>query len=92
MIKTIQASLIASTLCLSTPAFAETPDCSHTKHLAKQAFTMIQDGASLSKTINAFEKTDFNTYMIKKIYNNKNIFRNLTNAQKSAIRSCRSYT
>lgn len=92
MSKTIKATLLASTLLLSTQSFADSPTCSDTKFLAQQVFTMIQGGASLETTINAFEKTRFNAYMIKKMYSNKNIIRNITNAERSAIKSCKSYT
>lgn len=92
MSKTLQIISFASTLLLSTQSFAESPNCSETKFLAQQVFTMIQGGASLETTINSFEKTRFNNYMIKKIYSNKNIIRNITNAEKSAIKSCKSYT
>jgi len=92
MTKYLQATFLASTFYFSTLSFADTPDCMQTKFLAQQAFTMIQGGASLNKTLRAFEQTDFNNYVIKKIYNNKNIIRNVSNAQKSAIKSCRNYT
>ena len=92
MPKSLQATLFASTLLLSSQCFAESPNCTETKFLAQQVFTMIQGGASLETTINAFEKTRFNTYMIKKIYSNKNIIKNTTNAEKSAVKSCKNYT
>lgn len=92
MSKTLKTILFASTLLISTQSFADTQNCSDTKFLAQQVFTMIQGGASLETTINAFEKTKFNAYMIKKMYSNKNIIRNVTNAERTAIKSCKSYT
>ena len=92
MSKILQTTLFVSTLLLSTHSFAESQNCSETKFLAQQVFTMIQGGASLETTINAFEKSRFNNYMIKKIYSNKNIIRNISNAEKSAIKSCKNYT
>ena len=85
--------LLATALLLQPlSASAESTDCTQTKFLAQQAFTMLKAGASLERTLNSFEPTPLNKYMIKKLYNNKNIIRNISNAEKSGLKSCKYFS
>ena len=85
--------LLATTLLLlPLSGSAETTDCKQTKFLAQQAFTMLKAGASLDVTLKSFEPTRLNKYMIKKLYDNKNIIRNISNAEKSGLKSCKYFS
>lgn len=85
--------LLATTFLLQPlPGFAESIDCTQTKFLAQQAFTMLKAGATLDVTLKSFEPTPLNKYMIKKLYDNKNIIRNISNAEKSGLKSCKYFS
>ena len=85
--------LLVTTLLLQPlSGSAEPIDCSQTKFLAQQAFTMLKAGASLELTLKSFEPTPLNKYMIKKLFNNKNIIRNISNAEKSGLKSCKYFS
>ena len=71
---------------------AESIDCTQTKFLAQQAFTMLKAGASLDVTLKSLEPTPLNKYMIKKLYDNKKIIRNISNAEKSGLKSCKYFS
>jgi len=84
--------LTTTLLLLPLSSSAESVDCTQTKFLAQQAFTMLKAGASLDVTLKSFEPTPLNKYMIKKLYDNKNIIRNISNAEKSGLKSCKYFT
>jgi len=92
LIKKSHLSVLSIALLLPTTGFAEALDCTQSKHVAKQAFTMLKAGATLDSTIKSFEPTDFNKYMIKKLYDNKNIIKSMKNAEKSALKSCKYFS
>jgi len=85
--------LLATTLLLQPlSSSAETIDCTQSKFLAQQAFTMLKAGASLDVTLKSFEPTPLNKYMIKKLFDNKKIIRNISNAEKSGLKSCKFFS